>query len=127
MDYYYIVCVFQPKIKKKYSTESNSCCPWVKTPMTFKSDLRYLELYLCLELLHCMKSVRIRSYSVSLHIQSKCGKMRTSITSKMDIFYAMLEYLCHLGYKLRLFLGGPISFQKLRLPEIRFFCENNKS
>ena len=112
---------FSKKFLKKYSTESNWCFPWVKTPMTFQSDLRYLELYLCLELLHCMKSVHIRSYSVSLHIQSECGNMRTSITSKMDIFYPALEYLCHLGYKLRLFLGGAISFQKLRLPEIRFF------
>ena len=53
---------------------------------------------------HCVKSVRIRSYSgpyfpafgliteryfVSLRIQSECGKMRTSITSNTDIFYAV--------------------------------------
>ena len=49
---------------------------------------------------HCVKSVRIRSYSgphspafglrysVSLHIQSECGKMRTRITPNTDTFYA---------------------------------------
>ena len=53
---------------------------------------------------HCVKSVRIRSYSgpnfpafglntkryyVSLRIQSKCWKMRTRITPKTDTFYAV--------------------------------------
>ena len=53
---------------------------------------------------HCVKSVRIRSYSgpyfpafglnmerysVSLHIQSKYGKMLTRITPNMDTFYAV--------------------------------------
>ena len=53
---------------------------------------------------HCVKSVCIRSYSgphfptfgmnterngVSLRIQSECGKMRTRMTSNMDIFYAV--------------------------------------
>ena len=53
---------------------------------------------------HCVKSVRIRSYSgphfpafglntkryyVSLRIQSKCWKMRTRITPKADTFYAV--------------------------------------
>ena len=51
---------------------------------------------------HCMKSVRIRScsdpsfpalrlnmerYFVSLRIQSKCGKIRTTITPNTDTFY----------------------------------------
>ena len=53
-----------------------------------------------------MKSVRIRSYSgpyfpafglnterysVSLHIQSKCGKIRTRITPNTDTFYAVIN------------------------------------
>ena len=54
--------------------------------------------------IHCVKSVRIRSYSglhfpafglnterysISLRIQSQCGKMRTRITRNTDTFYAM--------------------------------------
>ena len=53
---------------------------------------------------HCVKSVRIRSYSgphfsafglnaerysVSLRIQSKCGNMRTRITPNKDTFWAV--------------------------------------
>ena len=53
---------------------------------------------------HCVKSVRIRSYSrphfsafglnterysLSLRIQSECGKMRTRITPNTDTFYAV--------------------------------------
>ena len=53
---------------------------------------------------HCLKSVRIRSYSgtyfpafwlnterckVSLHIQSECGKIRTRITPNTVTFYAV--------------------------------------
>ena len=55
--------------------------------------------------LHCLKSVRIESYSgpyfptfglnmkrysVSLRIQSKCWKIRTRITPITDTFYAVL-------------------------------------
>ena len=55
-------------------------------------------------LTHCVKSVHIRRYSgpnfpafglnterysVSLRIQSKCGKMRTRITPNADTFYAL--------------------------------------
>ena len=54
--------------------------------------------------IHCVKSVRIRSYSgpyfpafglnterysVSLRILSKCGKMLTRITPNTDTFYAV--------------------------------------
>ena len=57
---------------------------------------------------HCVKSVRIRSfsgphfsafglntkrYSESLRIQSKCGKMRTRITPNTDTFYAVYRFL----------------------------------
>ena len=45
---------------------------------------------------HCVKSIRIRSYSDSHFsafglnsIQSECGKMRTRITPNMDTFYAV--------------------------------------
>ena len=68
------------------------------------------------ELLHCVKSVRIRSYSgqyfptfglkrelygVSLRIQSKCGKIRTRITPNTDAFRArllsmILIFTCHM-------------------------------
>ena len=59
----------------------------------------YVNLWFCWH-----KSVRIRSYSgphfsafglnterysVSLHIQSKCGKMRTIKTPNTDLFYAV--------------------------------------
>lgn len=55
---------------------------------------------------HCMKSVRIRSFSdphfsafglnteihrVNLSIQSKCGKMRTTKTLNVDTFLAVLD------------------------------------
>ena len=55
--------------------------------------------------MHCVKSVRIRSYSgphfpafglnterysVSLRIQSECRKTRTRITPNTDTFYAVL-------------------------------------
>ena len=54
--------------------------------------------------IHCVKSVRIRSYSgphfsafrlnmekfgVSLRIQSECGKMQITISPNTDIFYAV--------------------------------------
>ena len=56
---------------------------------------------------HCVKSVRIRSYSspyfpsfglntersVSLHIQSECSEIRTRITPNMDTIYAMRYWL----------------------------------
>ena len=55
--------------------------------------------------IHCVKSVRIRSYSGphfpafglnterfagSLRIQSECGKMPTRITPNRDTFYAVI-------------------------------------
>ena len=57
-----------------------------------------------MQIKHCVKSVRIKSYSgphfpafglntkrysVSLRIQSQCGKIRTRTTSNTDTFYAM--------------------------------------
>ena len=59
---------------------------------------------------HCVKSVRIRSYStthfpafwlntdrysISLRIQSECGNMRTRITPNMDTFYAVRIFENH--------------------------------
>ena len=58
--------------------------------------------FMCLS--QCVKNVRIRSYSgpyfptfglnmktysVSLHIQSECGNIRTRIIPNMDTFYAV--------------------------------------
>ena len=64
-----------------------------------------------LRVLHCVKSVRIRSYSgsyfpafglntekygVSLRIQSECEKIRTRITPNTDTFHVvLLSYLEH--------------------------------
>ena len=44
------------------------------------------------KILHCMKSVRIRSflYSVSLRIQSECGEIRTRKTPNMNTFHTGL-------------------------------------
>ena len=51
-------------------------------------------------MVHCMKSVRIQSYSGSyfpafglntVHIQSECGKILTRITPNTDTFYAVVE------------------------------------
>ena len=57
---------------------------------------------------HCAKNVRIRSYSgpyfyafglnterysLSLHIQSKCEKLRNRVTPNTDTFYAVTVYL----------------------------------
>ena len=59
---------------------------------------------------HCVKSVHIRSYygphfpafglnterySVSLRIESKCGKIRTRITPNIDTFYTVPLYHFH--------------------------------
>ena len=64
-----------------------------------------------ISLIHCVKSVHNRSYSgphfpalglnterysLSLHIQSECGKMRTRITLNMDTFYAVI--LCRTAF-----------------------------
>ena len=60
--------------------------------LTYPFDRKYLR--------HCVKSVRIRSYSgplglhkeryrVYLRIQSECGKMQTRITPNADTFYAV--------------------------------------
>ena len=65
------------------------------------------EVHLNLSI-HCMKSVRIRSYSgpyflafaldkerygVSLRIQSECGKIRTRLTPNTDTLYTMIARL----------------------------------
>ena len=66
---------------------------------------RNREMKMFLSQLHCVKSVRIWSYSgphfpvfglnterYSLRTQSECGKMRTRVTSNTDTFYAMLMF-----------------------------------
>ena len=60
----------------------------------------------------CVKSIRIRSYSgqqfpafrlnmerysISLRIQSECGKMRIRITPNTDTFYAVLFHDFHMN------------------------------
>ena len=77
-------------------------------------------------LLHCVKSVRIRSFSgshyypafglnterygVSLRIQSECGKMRTRITPNTDTFYAVLPFLyIKTGFYIKQFLGANVT------------------
>ena len=48
--------------------------------------------------IHCVKSVRIRSYSgphfpvfgLDIRIQSECWKMRTRITPNTDTFHAVI-------------------------------------
>ena len=68
-----------------------------------------LTLYKKLKTEHCVKSVRIRSYpgqyfpafglnterySVSLRIQSECGKIRTRITPNTDTFHVVEMLTC---------------------------------
>ena len=62
---------------------------------------------------HCVKGVCIRTYSgphfpafglnkerysVSLRIQSECGKMQTRITPNTDTFYAVSEYVMNVQF-----------------------------
>ena len=77
----------------------------------------FTEYYLCIKeyfdmlffTRHCIKSVRIRSYSgpyftafglnteryeESLRIQSECGKIRARITPNKDTFHAVRNIFC---------------------------------
>ena len=78
------------------------CFSWKnKITCFFWSEHSVVRSYLRPE--HCVKSVRIRSYSVpnfpefgpnlsaTLRIYSKCRKMRTRITPKTDTFYSDLR------------------------------------
>ena len=71
-----------------------------------KVNLKRSDKYIALSNLHCVKNVRIWSYSglyslalelntvrysVSLRIQSEWGKIHTRITPNMDTFYAVLS------------------------------------
>ena len=81
--------------------------------------------------MHCKKSVRIRSYSgpyfsafglnteiysISLRIQSECGRMRTRITPDTDTFYAVMVDFLPL-----LFCESPASVKGNSIKEIRTF------
>ena len=97
--------------------DPTSCCVWATYCVIFSQTfvpLRKHSIYLhCRE--HCVKSVRIRSYSgpyfpafrlnterysVSLCIHSKCEKIRTGITPNSDTFNAVVEYaLINIKYK----------------------------
>ena len=65
----------------------------------------FKKSYYILWIIHCVKSVRIRSYSgphfpafglsterysVSLRVQSECGKMGTRISPNTDTFYPVI-------------------------------------
>ena len=79
---------------------------WVVWSIYFQSLSFYFFInYLHSKKIHCVESVRIRSYSgpyfpafglnterysVSLRIQSECEKMRTRITPNTDTFYAAI-------------------------------------
>ena len=78
---------------------------WDNSVDSYSKTSIFETFYTKLTKLHCVKSVPVRSYSsphfpsfglnteryyVSLHIQSKCGKMRTRITPKTETFYAVL-------------------------------------
>ena len=81
----------------------------------------YYWQLLLIPMLHCLKSVHIRSYSgphfsafglntyrhsVSLRIQSECGKMRTRITPNTDTFHAVpSSILPHITSRSRLNLS----------------------
>ena len=87
--------------KKRYQSLrvfSSCCLIYFLCSKCFVRDCRILNI-------HFMKSVRIRSYSgpyfhefglntdrysVSLRIQSKCGKMRTRITPNTDNLYVVI-------------------------------------
>ena len=78
----------------------------------FRNCLELLRICTCrswflCRLVHCVESVRIRSYSgpyfpafglnterycASLRIQSECGKIQTRITPNTDTFYAVVVF-----------------------------------
>ena len=80
-------------------------------PNDLQSRVRRNTIKARTNVLHCTKSVRIRSYScpyfpalwlnteryfVSLRIQYECGKIRARITPNTDIFHAVLSAEVHL-------------------------------
>ena len=86
---------------------------------------------------HCVKSVRIRTYSgphfptlglnterhgISLRIQSKWGKMRTRITPNMDTFHAVQEAAEYRTNTVCLFIFAfPTSSLRQKCPNTEFF------
>ena len=93
--------VYETKISfiASFLSHNNLCS------LLFEKFKHLLEVMRLKEFLHhCVKSVRIQSYSgphfpvfglntekysVSLRVQSECGKMRTSITPNTGTFYAV--------------------------------------
>ena len=84
---------------------------------------------------HCVKSVRIRSYSgphfptfglnterysVSLFIQSNCGKMRSRITSNTDSFCPASKYILQdkITVLFSTFNSEPINLLQKQQPEV---------
>ena len=76
--------------------------------------------------IHCVKSVHIRGYSgrhflafrlnverysISFHIQSKCGKMRTKITPNTDTFYAMIHLYIYVSMHIHVLYASNVNIQ----------------
>ena len=112
-----MVFIFDRDISQLYFSKPTTIIAWWKG----------LFFLLIKNELYCMKSVRIQSYSgpyfpafelttvrysVSLRIQSECGKIQTRITPNGDTFYAVLVlFTCHNN---PFFLNvAPISYIKL--------------
>ena len=66
--------------------------------LLYDRDLYQERVKKKMNVLHCVKSVRIRSYSgpyfpaFGLNIQSECGKIRTRIIPNTDTLYAVLWF-----------------------------------
>ena len=106
----------QTNIKKRWILKESMEKNFLIDPLTTNNAIHRKSLtstldwhgaisYFSVSNLHCVKSVRIWSYSgpyfaafglnteryfVSLRIQSECGKMRTRITPNKDSFLAVL-------------------------------------
>ena len=90
--------------------------------------------------IHCVKSVRIRSYSdlhfltfglntekysISLRIQSECGKMRTRITPNKETFHAVKNRnTCFMTHSLEcaLLLDDNVHKESFNLRLLLSFC-----
>ena len=92
---------------------------------------------------HCVKSVRIRSYSdlhfpkfglntgrygVSRHMQSKCGKMQTRITPNTDTIHAvtMTNYNCHVK-NLELFHQSTVQNMLVATKHLKSFLKQDEN
>ena len=108
-----VFCEYFEILKNSFLYRTPPVAAFVNTPLifTFMSNTNKTQNhktpYMILPVtVHCVKSVRIRSYSgpyfpalrlnterysVSLRIQPECEKIRTRITPNTDTFYAVLD------------------------------------